>query len=313
MTPGTITFHLVGPDPEFLYKLTLPFAYPVPSSVPDEEQKTAGVPGTGPYMMAAPMTDEGLCWFAYRTSRSGRQAAQPDGYVDRIEWTFGVEPDAQVDAVAAGDADLALDASIAASALPALGEVRGTGAFLAGTLTLFFVLDNEAPPFDHPQVRKAINLAIDRDRVVEFFGGEGAGLPRASNSRRISPGTSATARTPWNPVRKGRAGARRLRRSQRARPRVGHRRDAGRVRVHPHSCPAGTSRGDYVVGLLGELGYRGSVRSVPVTQFFDRGQPFPDGARRGGGGLSRGSNFIVKLHLRLIYPFAGFSIRRSMR
>jgi peptide/nickel transport system substrate-binding protein len=32
---GTITFHLVASDPEFLYKLTLPFAYPVPPSTPD--------------------------------------------------------------------------------------------------------------------------------------------------------------------------------------------------------------------------------------------------------------------------------------
>ena len=29
---GTITFHLVEPDPEFLYKLRLPFAYPAPPS-----------------------------------------------------------------------------------------------------------------------------------------------------------------------------------------------------------------------------------------------------------------------------------------
>ena len=39
-------------------------------------------------------------------------AAQPDGYVDRIEWTFGVEPEAQIEAVAAGDADLAFDADM---------------------------------------------------------------------------------------------------------------------------------------------------------------------------------------------------------
>ena len=107
---GTITFHLVAPDPEFLYKLTLPFAYPVPPSVPDEEQMTAGVPGTGPYMLEAPMTDEGLALVRNPHFRVWSPAAQPDGYVDRIEWTFGVEPEAQVEAVAAGDADLALDA-----------------------------------------------------------------------------------------------------------------------------------------------------------------------------------------------------------
>jgi peptide/nickel transport system substrate-binding protein len=29
---GTITFHLVAPDPDFLAKLTIPFAFPVPPS-----------------------------------------------------------------------------------------------------------------------------------------------------------------------------------------------------------------------------------------------------------------------------------------
>jgi peptide/nickel transport system substrate-binding protein len=45
---GTITFHLVAPDPEFVYKLTIPFAYPVPPSVPDEKQARGGRSGHGP-------------------------------------------------------------------------------------------------------------------------------------------------------------------------------------------------------------------------------------------------------------------------
>ena len=56
----SITFNLVEPDPEFLYKLTTPFAYPIPPSVPDAEQRLAGVPGTGPYALEAPMSAEGL-------------------------------------------------------------------------------------------------------------------------------------------------------------------------------------------------------------------------------------------------------------
>ena len=55
----TITFRLVCPDADFLYKLALPFAYPVPPSVPSEEQVSAGIPGTGPYMLEAPVTERG--------------------------------------------------------------------------------------------------------------------------------------------------------------------------------------------------------------------------------------------------------------
>ena len=57
------------------------------------------------------MTARGAhAWFATLDFRVWSAAAQPDGYVDRIEWTFGVEPQAQVEAVVAGDADVAVEA-----------------------------------------------------------------------------------------------------------------------------------------------------------------------------------------------------------
>ena len=70
---GTITFHLVVPDPEFLYKLTPPFAYPVPPSTRDTHQARAGVPGTGPYMLVAPRTHAGSRFAATHSSTSGHR------------------------------------------------------------------------------------------------------------------------------------------------------------------------------------------------------------------------------------------------
>ena len=167
---GTITFNLVAPDPEFLYKLTLPFAYPVPPSTPDKHQGRAGVPGTGPYMLEAPKTREGLALVRNPHFRVWSQAAQPDGYVDRLEWTFRVEPEAQVDAVAAGDLDVALDTYLATESLEDL-FVRSSA--LVHTTpeasTYFVVLNTEAPPFDHVDVRRALNLALDRERVVQMW------------------------------------------------------------------------------------------------------------------------------------------------
>jgi peptide/nickel transport system substrate-binding protein len=49
----TVTFHLVAPDPEFLDKLTLTYADPVPAGAPDHEVGTHALPGTGPYMVAS--------------------------------------------------------------------------------------------------------------------------------------------------------------------------------------------------------------------------------------------------------------------
>ena len=174
---GTITFRLLDPDPDFLYKLTLPFAYPVPRSVPDEEQVSAGIPGTGPYMLEAAMTDKGLALVRNPSFRVWSPAAQPSGYVDRIDWRFGVKPQAQFDAVAEGDADLASTELLRGASMRcscgSAAQVH-TSPYAA---TLFIVLDTETPPFDNVDVRQAVNLALDRDRVVQISGGERTNLP----------------------------------------------------------------------------------------------------------------------------------------
>ncbi|HEY5986691.1 MAG TPA: ABC transporter substrate-binding protein, partial [Streptosporangiaceae bacterium] len=46
----TLTIHLTAPDPEFLDKLALPFAYVVPASTSKKLTGNKVPPGTGPYM-----------------------------------------------------------------------------------------------------------------------------------------------------------------------------------------------------------------------------------------------------------------------
>ena len=49
----TITVHLTAPDPEFLHKLTMPFAYVVPPGTPAHAtDRGFAPPGTGPYRIA---------------------------------------------------------------------------------------------------------------------------------------------------------------------------------------------------------------------------------------------------------------------
>jgi peptide/nickel transport system substrate-binding protein len=174
---GTVTFHLVEPDPEFLYKLALPFAFPVPPSTPDEEQKHEGVPGTGPYMLEGPMTDNGLVLVRNEHFRQWSVAAQPDGNVDRIEWSFGGTSEEHIDAVANGEADYLLDG-------PPLSRVEDLGVRFAGQLYVhpareatYLTLNTALPPFDDVDVRRALNLSVDRRRVVEIWGGPASAKP----------------------------------------------------------------------------------------------------------------------------------------
>ena len=49
---GTLVFRLHVADPELLYKLALPFAYPVPVGTPNVHEARRPIPGTGPYAIA---------------------------------------------------------------------------------------------------------------------------------------------------------------------------------------------------------------------------------------------------------------------
>ena len=272
---GTITFHLVAPDPEFLAKLTIPFAFPVPPSVPDEKQAVAGVPGTGPYMLKAPMTDEGLTLVRNPHFSVWSTAARPDGYVDRIEWPFGVEPEAQVEAVAAGIADLARNPADASGRLEDL-FVRSPAQVHTspGAWTFFAVLDTRVPPFDDVDVRRAMNLALDRDRIVEILGGEAAARATCQHLPPNFPGYEPYCPYTSNPGPGGEGSwtgpdieeARRLvRRSGTAESRVV-------VKVPAFFFKLSDAQvrllGDYMVELLDDLGYVGSVQRVARSEDF---------------------------------------------
>ena len=101
----TVTFHLVAPDPEFLYKLALPFAYVVPAGTPPQEVGTHPLPATGPYVIASYRPKHVLTLVRNPHFHEWSKAAQPDGYPDEIVFKIGGTPDEAVNEVIRGKAD----------------------------------------------------------------------------------------------------------------------------------------------------------------------------------------------------------------
>ena len=163
---NTVTFHLIAPDPDFLHKLTLPAAFAVPAATPLTARLP--LPATGPYMIASYNAKRGVRFIRNPQFHQWSAAAQPSGYPDEIVLTVAESPRAQLRAVERGAADL----SQFVPPSPAFRS-RYAGQLQSNpqTNTGYFFLNTRVPPFDDVRVRRAVNLAIDRNRQVELNGG----------------------------------------------------------------------------------------------------------------------------------------------
>jgi len=180
---GTITIRLRHPDADLLHKLTLPFAFVVPGS--SSIRATAGKtpPGTGPYRVAAWDSRHGGS--LVRNVHFRPTPERPDGFADRIEVAVRSKAtlEAQIAAVQRGAADVAIIANpfvsqVSRQRLRALvarspGRVHSRPAAVTDWLNL----NVRRRPFDDPRVRRALNFATDRARLVELKGGTDVGTP----------------------------------------------------------------------------------------------------------------------------------------
>jgi YVTN family beta-propeller protein len=173
---GTVTFRLSSPDPDFLYKLGLGFSTPlVPGTVPDHEYATKPFPTLGPYRFASISATE-LRLERNPQFRSWDPQIRPDGFVNEIVWTSGIDADQQVAMIEADQADYMVQ-QIPADAFDRLQTRFTPQLHLTAASVTFFFMNTQKAPFDNLEVRRAINLAVDRDAMVRLRGGPGAAVP----------------------------------------------------------------------------------------------------------------------------------------
>jgi peptide/nickel transport system substrate-binding protein len=101
----TVTFRLTKPDPDFLTKLAMPWAYAVAASTPDADQSKHPLPAAGPYEFA-PSTANVIRLVRNRRFRVWSADAQPAGYPDEIIWHQYPDATAVARAVADGRAGI---------------------------------------------------------------------------------------------------------------------------------------------------------------------------------------------------------------
>ena len=177
---SVVTFHLTHPDAEFLYKLALQFAFILPAGTPPRAADLRPLPATGPYMVASYQRGHRLVLARNPRFHAWSQAAQPDGYPDRIDVRLDVLLSRQVDAVLRGQADDigGLRNPVPPKRVPELLTQHPSQTHIEPVLTdIALFLNTRVPPFDDPRVRRALNYAIDRRAAVLAAGGPTAATP----------------------------------------------------------------------------------------------------------------------------------------
>jgi YVTN family beta-propeller protein len=260
-----IVFHLRAPDPDFLYKLTEPlFATPegnpgVPATIPR--------PATGPYMIGEYRSATKFTLVRNPQFHPWSYAAQPGGYPNEIEWTLKSDATNAVHDVLAG----ATDADERASAAADFATLLRTSVdhfhsdFTARTGFLF--LNTRIAPFDHVDVRKAINLAVDRNRIVDLVGGASSAAPTCQVLPPNFPGYRRYCPYTANPTPDGAYHGPDLPKA-RALVDSSHTRDTPVTVVSYFDDPSSTAATKYVAHVLATLGYKARFAISTDDSYF---------------------------------------------
>jgi peptide/nickel transport system substrate-binding protein len=195
---STVVFHLTRPTGDFLYRLAMPAAGPIPHEVAGCFEGQAGrygsdVVSTGPYMIeGADKVDDSSCARlkpmsgydgqtfmtlvrnpSYDPSTDSRAARE--NLPDRFEFTVDASIADIVQKVEAGT----LDDEVGPAGVPPQTleryardpNLRHRLEIHPADVTLFISMNLTQPPFDDIHVRRAMNWALDKAAMLQAWGG----------------------------------------------------------------------------------------------------------------------------------------------
>jgi ABC-type transport system substrate-binding protein/DNA-binding SARP family transcriptional activator len=263
---GTIILHLAHPDPDLLFKLTLPAARPVPPGTPRTHLTVQPVPSTGPYRVGQFIPGRRLLLVRNERFREWSRAAQPDGYPDRIDIQMDNNPGHRVQEVLRGHADLALEIA-SVNLTPLRTRYASQLRLHPQPNTSFLTFNVRRAPFDNVLARRAVNLALDRAAVADGLSGPGLSTPTCQVLPPHFPGHRAYCpwtRTPYD----GRWHGPDITRA-RALIRASGTAGATVNFISPSNDPIAAATARALVSALRSIGYRPRVASGDA-QFYRR-------------------------------------------
>src|SRR6201997_4906816 len=160
-----VTFHLRRPQPAFISLLASGYSPIYPCHISARDMRTHPI-GTGPFKFVE-----------YKPNQSIKIVRNPDywkpgrPYLDGIEYTIIANRSTAILAFAAGKFDLTFPYEVT---VPLLKDVRTQAPqaicdLVSSNASTNLLVNREASPFDNPDLRRALALALDRKSFIEIL------------------------------------------------------------------------------------------------------------------------------------------------
>ena len=168
--PSTVVFNLTAPNATFLHIMAINFGFVVPK----EEVEKYGADfghhpvGTGAFKFGEWELGQKL---VLERNKDYHRPGVP--YLDQITFEFGQEPTVALLRLKKGEVDILGDGIPPAQFLQITGDPANKDLFVRGEQmhTGYLTLNTKVKPFDDLKVRQAVNMAINKKRIIQIING----------------------------------------------------------------------------------------------------------------------------------------------
>ena len=168
--PGTVEITLSRPDATFLHVMALNFASVVPKEAVEEFGADFGKNpvGTGAFKLGEWTIGQRLVF-----EKNADYWRQGVPYLDRLTFEVGQEPIVALLRLQNGEVDVPGDGIPPAKFQEVMADPEQAARVVEGGQlhTGYITMNVNIPPLDRKEVRQAINMAINKDRIVQIING----------------------------------------------------------------------------------------------------------------------------------------------
>jgi peptide/nickel transport system substrate-binding protein len=254
---GEIAIELVAPSGTFTNELAMLFVALLPAGTPSEDQSNNPAPGTGPYMIVDAKAGRGWSYERNPEWEKANSDAMPDfptGSVDQVEVSVASNADTQVADIERGRVQWMQNQLPPNRYAQVKNEFEGTQFKEAPTnSTLLFWLNTTRAPFDDVEVRQAVNHAVNGEALERIYAGQ-----LSAGQQILPPGMPGYEELDLYPYD-----------LQKAKELITQAAPSDKqVTVWTNNEPQTQAAGEYLNGVLGEIGLDPKLKVVNADNYF---------------------------------------------